>query len=302
MRHLENIWRVTELAWCTGFTTAVHNCPTSSEHYKSMMGQHIKKVTYYTSKGIYEIPVDDLYVPKKAGQTVSVENGSLSAGETEFTFSNLPADFVPKYKIDGLDFKVVNGKIVFTNAKKGKYTLTVSDKNNAYADMTTTFILSVDSTPAAYNNDNENPTITKNADASDEDFADYINSITSVSVNGKSYAASGRGATKLINTDGTLITEAAAFTDGTSFDIVVTSTGYPNLSLLMHRNTNMYMQVLHGQSTGHRRVYRQPETAVPLLNWIIKMSTIKVLLIRLPVQPQIMAYTVEASSVMQLFI
>ena len=65
--------------------------------------------------------------------------------------------------------------------------------------MTTTFILSVDSTPAAYNNDNENPTITKNADASDEDFADYINSITSVSVNGKSYAASGRGATKLIN-------------------------------------------------------------------------------------------------------
>ena len=123
----------------------------------------------------------------------------------------------------------MNGKIVFTNAKKGKYTLTVSDKNNAYADMTTTFILSVDSTPAAYNNDNENPTITKNADASDEDFADYINSITSVSVNGKSYAASGRGATKLINTDGTLITEAAAFTDGTSFDIVVTSTGYPEL-------------------------------------------------------------------------
>ena len=136
--------------------------------------------------------------------------------------------------------------------------------------MTTTFILSVDSTPAAYNNDNENPTITKNADASDEDFADYINSITSVSVNGKSYAASGRGATKLINTDGTLITEAAAFTDGTSFDIVVTSTDIRNLSLLMHRNTNMYMQVLHGQSTGHRRVYRQPETAVPLLNWIIK--------------------------------
>lgn len=50
-----------------------------------------------------------------------------------------------------------------------------------------------------------------------------------MSVNGKSYAASGRGATKLINTDGTLITEAAAFTDGTSFDIVVTSTGYPEL-------------------------------------------------------------------------
>lgn len=229
MRHLENIWRVTELAWCTGFTTAVHNCPTSSEHYKSMMGQHIKKVTYYTSKGIYEIPVADLYVPKKAGQTVSVANAKVSAGEAAITVSNLPTDFSPKYKIAGLEFTVENGKIVFKNAKKGKYTLTVSDKNNNYADMTTTFILSVDSAPASYNNDNENPAITKNADASDEDFADYINSITSVSVNGKSYAASGRRATKLINTDGTLITEAAAFTDGTSFDIVVTSTGYPEL-------------------------------------------------------------------------
>ncbi len=54
MRHLENIWRVTELAWATGFTTAVHSCPTSSEHYKAMMGQHIDKVTYYTANGIYD--------------------------------------------------------------------------------------------------------------------------------------------------------------------------------------------------------------------------------------------------------
>lgn len=68
MRHLENIWRVSELAWATGFTTAVHNCPTSSEHYKAMMGQHIDKVTYYTANGIYEIPVGGekgLYVPVK---------------------------------------------------------------------------------------------------------------------------------------------------------------------------------------------------------------------------------------------
>ena len=64
MRHLENIWRVSELAWSTGFTTSVHNCPTSSEHYKSMMGQTINKITYYTSKGIYEVDAD-VYVPVK---------------------------------------------------------------------------------------------------------------------------------------------------------------------------------------------------------------------------------------------
>ena len=249
MRHLENIWRVTELAWCTGFTSAVHNCPTSSEHYKSMMGQHINKITYYTSKGIYEIPVDDLYVPKKAGQTVKVADAKVSAGEAEITVSNLPTDFSPEYKIDGLDFTVENGKIVFKNAKKGKYTLTVSDKNNNYADMTTTFILSADSAPASYNNDNENPAITKNADASDEEFADYIKNITSVSVNGKSYAASGRGAVKVINEDGTLKTDATPFAEGETFEIVVTSTGYPEVKFTYTKDTQEEYKYVYAAMT-----------------------------------------------------
>ena len=95
--------------------------------------------------------------------------------------------------------------------------------------MTTTFILSADSAPASYNNDNENPAITKNADASDEEFADYIKNITSVSVNGKSYAASGRGAVKVINEDGSLKTDATPFAEGDTFEIAVTSTGYPEV-------------------------------------------------------------------------
>lgn len=249
MRHLENIWRVTELAWCTGFTSVVHNCPTSSEHYKSMMGQHINKVTYYTSKGIYEVPIADLYVPKKAGQTVKVADAKVSAGEAELTVSNLPTDFSPEYKIAGLDFTVENGKIVFKNAKKGKYTLTVSDKNNNYADMTTTFILSVDSAPASYNNDNENPAITKNADASDEEFADYINNITSVSVNGKSYAASGRRAVKVINEDGSLKTDATPFAEGDTFEIAVTSTGYPEVKFTYTKNAQEEYKYVYAAMT-----------------------------------------------------
>lgn len=249
MRHLENIWRVTELAWCTGFTSLVHNCPTSSEHYKSMMGQHINKVTYYTSKGIYEVPVADLYVPKKAGQTVKVADAKVSAGEAELTVSDLPTDFSPEYKIAGLDFTVENGKIVFKNAKKGKYTLTVSDNNNNYADMTTTFILSVDSAPASYNNDNENPAITKNADASDEEFADYIKNITSVSVNGKSYAASGRGAVKVINEDGSLKTDATPFAEGDTFEIVVTSIGYPEVKFVYTKNAQEEYKYVYAAMT-----------------------------------------------------
>lgn len=249
MRHLENIWRVTELAWCTGFTSAVHNCPTSSAHYVNMMGQHINKVTYYTSQGIYEIPVDNLYVPKKAGQTVKVADAKVSAGEAEITVSNLPTDFSPEYKIDRLDFSVENGKIVFKNAKKGKYTLTVSDKNNNYAEMTTTFILSADSAPASYNNDNENPAITKNADASDEEFADYIKNITSVSVNGKSYAASGRGAVKVINEDGSLKTDATSFAEGDTFEIAVTSTGYPEVKFTYTKNAQEEYKYVYAAMT-----------------------------------------------------
>lgn len=249
MRHLENIWRVTELAWCTGFTSAVHNCPTSSAHYVNMMGQHINKVTYYTSQGIYEIPVDNLYVPKKAGQTVKVADAKVSAGEAEITVFNLPTDFSPEYKIDRLDFSVENGKIVFKNAKKGKYTLTVSDKNNNYAEMTTTFILSADSAPASYNNDNENPAITKNADASDEEFADYIKNITSVSVNGKSYAASGRGAVKVINEDGSLKTDATPFAEGDTFEIAVTSTGYPEVKFTYTKNAQEEYKYVYAAMT-----------------------------------------------------
>lgn len=249
MRHLENIWRVTELAWCTGFTSAVHNCPTSSAHYVNMMGQHINKVTYYTSQGIYEIPVDNLYVPKKAGQTVKVADAKVSAGEAEITVSNLPTDFSPEYKIDRLDFSVENGKIVFKNAKKGKYTLTVSDKNNNYAEMTTTFILSADSAPASYNNDNENPAITKNADASDEEFADYIKNITSVSANGKSYAASGRGAVKVINEDGSLKTDATPFAEGDTFEIAVTSTGYPEVKFTYTKNAQEEYKYVYAAMT-----------------------------------------------------
>lgn len=72
MRHLENIWKGYKLAWCTGFTTSVHGCPTSSEHYKSMMGKTIDSVTYYTDKGIITFDVNDEKVLTKTSVTAKV--------------------------------------------------------------------------------------------------------------------------------------------------------------------------------------------------------------------------------------
>ena len=240
MRHLENIWRVSELAWATGFTTAVHNCPTSSEHYKAMMGQHIDKVTYYTANGIYEIPVGGekgLYVPVKFDTSaVAVADAELKDGETSVATTisglTLPEGFDAEYTVEGATAIVKGEKLILKDVKKGAYTLTITDKSGKYAPISFGFEVYAETMPAAYNENSEKPGLTKAAGATDAEFADYIKNITSVSVNGKPYAVSGRNAVKLFNDDGTLITDAAPFAEGDSFEIVVTATGYKDLSFV----------------------------------------------------------------------
>ncbi len=225
MRHLENIWRVEELAWATGFTESVHGCPTSSDHYKAMMGQTITSVTYYTDKGMYNIPLTDIYVPVKFTHDLEAANAAVTAGKTEVTVTGLPDDYAAEYKVDGLDgVSVQNGVLTFSNAKKGKYKLTISDKNGKYADITTEFELYTEAMPAAYDADKK--ALVKTADATDEEFADYIKNITVVNVNGKDYRATGRGATVIINKDGSIKTDAAPFAEGDTFEITVSATGY----------------------------------------------------------------------------
>lgn len=225
LRHLENIWKMKELAWSTGFTESVHGCPTSSAHYKAMMGQTITSVTCYTDKGMYNIPLADIYVPVKFTHDLEVANAAVTAGKTEATVTGLPKDYVAEYKVDGLDgVSVQKGVLTFSNAKKGKYTLTISDKNGKYADITTEFELYTEAMPAAYDADKK--ALVKTADAADEEFADYIKNITSVNVNGTDYKATGRGATVIINEDGTLKTDAAPFAEGDTFEITVSATGY----------------------------------------------------------------------------
>lgn len=225
LRHLENIWKMKELAWSTGFTESVHGCPTSSAHYKAMMGQTITSVTCYTDKGMYNIPLADIYVPVKFTHDLEVANAAVTAGKTEATVTGLPKDYAAKYKVDGLDgVSVQKGVLTFSNAKKGKYTLTISDKNGKYADITTEFELYTEAMPAAYDADKK--ALVKTADAADEEFADYIKNITSVNVNGTDYKASGHGATVIINEDGSIKTDAAPFAEGDTFEITVSATGY----------------------------------------------------------------------------
>lgn len=51
LRHLENVWLGTKLAWSVGITTTVHKCTLHFDQYVDMMGKTISSVTYLTSKG-----------------------------------------------------------------------------------------------------------------------------------------------------------------------------------------------------------------------------------------------------------
>ena len=165
------------------------------------------------------------------GVTAELKDGETSVATT-ISGLTLPEEFDAEYTVEGATASVKGEKLILKDVKKGAYTLTITDKSGKYAPISFGFEVYAETMPAAYNENSEKPGLTKAAGATDAEFADYIKNITSVSVNGKPYAVSGRNAVKLFNDDGTLITDAAPFAEGDSFEIVVTATGYKDLSFV----------------------------------------------------------------------
>lgn len=251
MRHVENIWKTEELAWSVGIVTDSHGCTLSPGHYKSMVGKTIKNVTYYTSKGIFTLPVDYKVLEHAKDAAVKAENAAVSAGKANLGVT-LPDDFNSEYAVTDAKGNEVKGfkvteenlasavstyaasytqtkKLVITypkDAENTEYTLTVSDRSKKYAPITTTFELYAETVSAAYNNDATAPKLVVADGASAAQFADFIGKIKSVNVNGKDYPATGKGAVKLIKEDGTIDTTRAPFTESSSFEIKVSATGY----------------------------------------------------------------------------
>lgn len=254
MRHVENIWKTEELAWSVGIVTDSHGCTLSYKHYQSMVGKTIKNVTYYTSKGIFTLPVDYKVLEHAKEAAVEAENATVSAGQTNLNVA-LPDDFNATYAVTDAKGKEVKGfkvteenlasavstyaasytqtnKLVIKypkDAENTEYTLTVSDKSNKYAPITTTFELYAEAVSAAYNNDATAPKLEVADGATAAQFADFIRKIKSVDVNGKEYPATGKGAVKLIKEDGTIDTTQAPFAEGSSFEIKVSATGYKDV-------------------------------------------------------------------------
>ena len=228
LRHVAEIWRGTEL----GFEdTGV---------YAGLQGKTIDKITYYLNDGTIQTIAANIKVPKSTQNvTATVENALNTAREAVVTVKNLPTDFVAEYTVtsgstdlSAYKFTVANGKLTWKDTPEfGAYTLTIRDESGAYAPVSTSFELKTADVIAKY--DASKKALVKASDAiTEEQFAAYLKAISAVSVDGTSYAASGKNAVKIIQDNGAVDMTATPFTkgEGASYSLVVKATGYQDLT------------------------------------------------------------------------
>ena len=279
LRHVENIWKGTEFAWGTGFTTQSHGCPISGEHYVSMMGKTIDAVTYYTENGVVKYDIDDTYVPYKFDTSAfKVENADVTSGSAKVTVPTLPEAYDAEYAVEGLtNVSVENGTLKYnaTGVKPGQYILNVTDKSSKYVPFSTSFTLTTDNVVAAYNNDVKAPALVAAKDVQADDFANFVKNIQKVSVNGKEYAASGKGAVKLINADGTLVTTADALKAEGTYNIVVTATGYNKTLEFTYTNKSDTTATKPSDATAATKPAATTEATKPAVKPVKKVTVKK---------------------------
>ena len=225
LRHVAEIWCGTEL----GFGVD-----------SGLQGKTIDKITYYLNDGTIQTIAANIKVPKSTQNvTATVENALNTAGETTITVTNLPTDFAAEYivasgntDLSEYNFAVENGKLRWTGEPAfGTYTLTITDKSGVYAPVSTSFELKTADIIAKY--DASKKALVKASDAiTEEQFAAYLKAISAVSVDGTSYAASGKNVVKIIQDNGAVDMTATPFTkgDGASYSLVVKATGYQDLT------------------------------------------------------------------------
>lgn len=254
LRHLENIWRYTQLAFCTGFKTEVHGCATSSEHYKSIMGKTITGVTYFTDQGQFDMMLSErLYVPVRFASTFTVADATVASASTNISMVGFPDGFTAEYTVstatgDKVEGFVCDGSTLTWSGelRPGSYVLTAADSGKVYASVSASFTLTTDAPVAEYDGDALSLKAVSSAGA--DDFSNYLQSISTVSVDGTEYGARGRGAVVIINRDSGLIDMASKpfavqpKDRENGYAVVVTATGYPDLSFQVKPLDSIYAE------------------------------------------------------------
>lgn len=213
LHHVTEIWHVTKL----GFKAD-----------PALVGKDISAVTYYTEDGIIKLNLaEKLHVPYIAeGAKAEVAESDADAKSTTLTLTGFPEDFKQEVKVpDGMTYS--DGTITFNSALPGSYKVTVSDAKGKYADVTASFTVSTNKEAAQY--DSESVSLKAVDGANDAALANYLKNITSVTVGGKEYAATGKKAVTIINSNGYLDLTAEPFADmksGSNYTITVKANYY----------------------------------------------------------------------------
>ena len=257
LRHLENIWRGSMLAWGTGYTTEVHGCPVSSAHYKSIMGKTIDSVTYYTDKGIITFDVPDVKVQTTTGIKATVADIMDTDSSAAVTFDQiLPADFNAQYTVDGTEVSCADGKLAVGFLALGTHKVVITDTNGIYVPIIAEFTVNTDKMPAAY--DSKAGKLVAADGVTADELSAYIKNISKVKVDDKEYAASGRGAKVIVKEDGTLDLTDLQVTDTTVFE--VTSVGYKNNLVFTYKEAEDKFEL----DTTAKTLYTKGKTKVSL--------------------------------------
>ena len=228
LRHVVGIWRGAEL----GFGVD-----------SGLQGKTIDTITYYLNDGTIQTIGTNLKIPKSTKNvTATVKNALNTAREAVVTVENLPEDFDAQYAVasgsidlSAYNFKVEGEKLTWTDTPAfGAYTLTITDKSGAYAPVSTSFELKTADVIAKYDA-SKKALVKASSDIMDEQLAAYLKSISAVSVDGKSYAASGRSAVTIIKDGGMIDLTAAPFSkgDGAVYSMIVKTTGYQDLTFTL---------------------------------------------------------------------
>ena len=214
LRHVAEIWHAIELGF--GKDSA-------------LVGKTISAVTYYTDDGVIKLNLaEKLHVPVISGAKAEVAEPSADAESTTLTLSGFPDDFSQSVSVpEGMGYNKETKTITFDSALPGSYKVTVSDAKGKYADVTASFTVSTNMTVAQY--DSESVSLKAADKANDAALANYLNNITSVKVGDKEYAATGKDAVTIINSNGYLDLTAEPFADmkqSSSYTITVKANYY----------------------------------------------------------------------------
>ena len=250
LRALENIWRSgSQLSWAVNEETYErHGNLLSYEHYASIVGQTITQVTYLTSDGIYYVTLEQ-YVAYVSDASAEAEDVTLGAETVTVTLTDLEEDYEPVFTIDDEEVEAVdNGDgtytLTYTATEIGSVTVTITDGSGKYTELSASFTVSTETAYAEY--DEDAVALVAAEGISEEEFAAYLSAISSVSVDGTSYSATGRDSATIINEDGSVNLDAtvssgmgpdaetvAIFESGNTYTIVVSATGYPDIEFTL---------------------------------------------------------------------